>query len=658
MLILFLCSASLWSCRSAQRASSDDIATALQQERRMLSEAGVSLETTRVPSEGTLRLAPESDTYSHFLHVTDGDSLRRIFGLGIYTPRVHPRHYTRYDPIHSRIIDDHVFSSLMESMNLVYTRYTRNRLLERPDYYDFASGDKTMIMGSGHLNWWLRNRYAPEGETWLRREQQENLRQITDPDGLKAEVDALYDLAGESNLIVKLIDEPEHGGAGDSWSYTADGLRMLYDAVDGRSLVALGLGPVGQANGSGRGNKLIWSLENPGDMNVPPVSELARTSLTWQEVLDISMNYYEGTYDILWLNSYALQNSEPSRTGAIVRNMLNHPTIAKTKPVWIWISAENFRFGDPDEAMDSIRRQTFSALANEVSGLLFYPDTRVRGNDDEHDERLWELTFDLIKEIQFWRPVLERGSYQDHVWGEGLEWIIYEYGGYEYLFAVNHTNQAVSSEALPGFRAAALESGIWARSVQDGEFRRMHFPSNLTFHEDVAQLTSERQFSTRRVESKWSSSMHPRRVSKAPVLDTFTELPQQPPRAGTFMLQTEPSEAGQTAIETRISVLPGMSIEGLIWYLAEYSEEEIAALTAVIYDENGRELRRDTQFSQISAKELGYNTDWTRLSIQTAAAPANAAWMTLKVEGRASMFWDDAVFRISTLPVAGQQLIE
>lgn len=445
-------------------------------------------------ADSTLFVITDHD-YSHFLfRKDDKGQLRRTFVLGVYTDLLHPRYFDTWDTRHNRIPDKELFDELTRDFNLIYTRFTYinpEQGVNRPAYYDSLGNDKAFVMGAGHLPWWLRTNYSTGESGVLSCEDQLSLHERVDRPAFRRQLEEISRFAGESPLIINLVDEPERGGYGDSWSFSGDMLRLMYKEASPFGLVSLGLGPVGFANGNGQGNKLLWSLDNydggcfeegerPDDATI-----LRRTNRNTAEVLDGMMNHYAGSYDLLYLNSYALQISNPAATGATVSGMLHHPTVNRQKPVYPWISTENFRY-DPDEkGFSTIRRQVFSALANEAGGILFYPDVRVdRGNrPGEYDERLWQFTLELAEELNEWRDVLETGEVIGMENGNqnGVEWIRYKNEDYDVLFLANHRNQTIRLESIHDekqteqlrhpIQISARKSGIWYRPVGESDFR-------------------------------------------------------------------------------------------------------------------------------------------------------------------------------------------
>ena|GEM_PF-5554181 len=425
-------------------------------------------------SDSSFFLMPE-DEYSHFLFRmnVDGEP-QRVFALGAYISLLHPKYFQEFDPRHNRIPNEALFNTLREHYTLIYTPFTYvNEVVKRPAFYDSLQGDSGFVMGAGHIPWWLRTNYGVERKDLLSRKDQESLASRIDQDHVKEPIQNLIRFTGDSNLIINLADEPERGGYGGSWFYSKETLKTMYELASEHGLVSIGLGPVGNARGRGVGNKLTWSLEFPFSwFQNPSDRRIRRTKMTWRQILDSMLRYYDGVYDIIYLNSYAFTISDNRRAGKIVKQMLHHPTIDHKKPVWLWISVENFRHPDPEKGYQQIRRQAFSAIANEGSGLMFYPDVNEYETGD-YDETLWFLSLELMKELQYWRPVLEKGKMIKNYVDRDVEWIQYNYDGQEVVFLVNHGSKALSNIGHGLLYAAPGQSGVWYRNKGETTFN--HF---------------------------------------------------------------------------------------------------------------------------------------------------------------------------------------
>ncbi|AXJ02169.1 hypothetical protein CYPRO_2932 [Cyclonatronum proteinivorum] len=411
-------------------------------------------------------LRPES-LQPHFVWRTNSAGQpQRVFGIGVNVPLLHPRYFKTYDQRHRRIFDEALFDTLRPRFDQIYATFTYERDdVIRPAHYDSLRGYQAMIMGASHLPWWLRTRYAAENEP-LSYEEQLNLHNRIDRDRLEERILDVIRFGGRRNVIVNLFDEPERGTASNLWHFTGDTARLMYELASPHALVSLGLGPVGNGHGQGTSNALMWHRTEgspeaaAGITSNEPLRGL--TGESWKETLNVMMDEYQGAYDVLFLNSYAFQIADPRRAGAVTRAMLEHPTINRQKPVWIWFSAEHFRHsGNPEREMPNIRQQVFSAIANEASGVLFYPDVRVDGRSGSYDERLWHLVLGFAEELQRWKPVLEQGRPVTNFVSEDLEWILYRYRGAGYLFAVNHSSRDIRLSAPVRTVIPAGVSGVF-----------------------------------------------------------------------------------------------------------------------------------------------------------------------------------------------------
>lgn len=573
----------------------------------------VSSSSSSIAQQHQIIVLPESDE-AHFMHqiTAEGDTIR-FFGLGIYIDLLHNKYFQAYDFRHNRIPDDNLFNSLTSAYNLIYARFAyTGPMVRRPAFYDSLTKDNAFVMGAGHLPWYLRYNYAADGNELLSKTDQATLAQRIDRDAFRNIFKELNDFAGESNLIINLLDEPERGGYGGSWFYTRETLQLMYELGREHGLVSLGLGPVGNAQGGGTGNKLTWSLENPSPwFRNPSQRTIRRTSSSWQQILDKMLTYYDGTYDIIYLNSYAFQIADPSRTGAIVREMLKHPTINNAKPVLPWISTENFRYGDRNRAISNIRRQSFSSIANQAAGIMFYPDTRVEGTD-QYDETLWEASLDLVKELNFFRPVLERGKIVQNSVSGNQEWIHYEYKGNEFLFLVNHDEKSVRVPISGNVEIEGWESGVWHRAKGEDAFNRFQFPLNLTFFDEKTtfKLTEENIDENRvKVESSMSKiGLNALRMTQIPEQDNIE-------------------------MATKIGVIPGVSYEFSAWtYGCEASDPY---LEIVIYA--GNEMIQKSESTSIKEDDAdGCPTGWKKLSITSQQIPSNATKIEIKLGVRGS----------------------
>jgi len=532
---------------------------------------------------------PESEA-SHFIYqVTAEGDTTRFFGLGIYIDLLHPKYFQAYDFRHNRIPDDQLFHSLTSAYNLIYARFTyTGPMVRRPAFYDTLIRDNAFIMGAGHLPWYLRSTYSTSGVELLNREDQASLASRINREAFGKTFQEIVDFAGESNLIINLLDEPERGGYGGSWFYSRETLQLMYELASKHGLVSLGLGPVGSAEGRGTGNKLTWSIENPNSwFRNPSERMIRRTSSNWKQILDKMLTYYEGTYDIIYLNSYAFQIAEPSRTGSIVREMLRHPTINASKPVLPWISTENFRYGNVDIAVSNIRRQTFSAIANEAAGIMFYPDTRVDGTS-KNDEQLWEASFDLVKELNFFRPVLERGKMLGNSANGNQEWILFEYKENEFLFFVNHRDAAVSLSEPGTLTAGRLESGVWYRTLGEHAFKRFQYPTNATFFRDELLLDGITDTSRIKIDTRMA-------------------------KIGAQSLKMESHTVNNIEASKRLDIIPGLNYEITVWtYGCELSDPY---LRIAIYS-------GDAFLTQIESKSIKDENDgcpigWNKLNVVT-----------------------------------------
>lgn len=411
-------------------------------------------------------LRPES-LQPHFVWRTNSAGQpQRVFGIGVYIPLLHPRYFETYDQRHQRIFDEALFEILRPRFDQIYATFTYERDdVIRPAHYDSLRGSQAMILGAGHLPWWLRSRYAADGER-LSYEEQLSLYERIDRDRAEERILDVIRFGGGRNVIINLFDEPERGTASNLWHYTGDTARLLYELAAPHALVSLGLGPVGNSRGQGTSNALMWH-RTVGSAEVAATitsNEPLRgvTGESWEHTLDVMMDEYQGSYDLLLMNTYAFQIADPRRAGAVTRAMLHHPTINRQKPVWIWFSAEHFRHsGEPEREMRNIRQQVFSAIANEASGVLFYPDVRVDGRPGTYDERLWHLVMDFAEELQRWKPVLEQGRPVTNFVSEDLEWMLYRYRGESYLFAVNHSSRDIPLTAPIETVIPAGTSGVF-----------------------------------------------------------------------------------------------------------------------------------------------------------------------------------------------------
>lgn len=411
-------------------------------------------------------LLPESEL-PHFVYRLDAQGTpQRVFGIGVFAPLLHPRYFQTYDQRHRRIFDEVLFDTLQPRFDQIYATFTYERAdVVRPAFYDSLRGSEAMIMGASHLPWWLRTRYAAEGER-LSFEEQLSLHERIDRERLRERIQDVIRFAGGRNVILNLFDEPERGTASNLWHFTGDTARLMYELASPEVLVSLGLGPVGNSRGEGTGNALVWQRTGgTAEMAATVTSDapLQRaTELSWEQILDIMMEEYRDAYDVLFINTYAFQIADPRRAGAVTRAMLHHPTIDRKKPVWIWFSAEQFRHrGEPEREMQNIRQQVFSAIANEATGVLFYPDVRVNAESGRYDERLWHLVLRFAEELQHWKPVLEHGQPVTNFVSDELEWILYRYRGANYLFAVNHSRRDIRLEAPVRVTIPAGGSGVF-----------------------------------------------------------------------------------------------------------------------------------------------------------------------------------------------------
>lgn len=414
-------------------------------------------------------LRPES-LQPHFVWRTNSAGQpQRVFGIGVYVPLLHPRYFETYDQRHRRIFDEALFETLRPRFDQIYATFTYERDdVIRPAHYDSLRGAQALILGAGHLPWWLRTRYAADGER-LNYEEQLSLHERIDGDRLEERVLDVIRFGGGRNVILNLFDEPERGTASNLWHFTGDTARLLYELAAPHALVSLGLGPVGNSRGQGTSNALMWH-RTVGSAEVAATitsNEPLRgvTGESWEHTLDVMMDEYQGAYDLLLMNTYAFQIADPRRAGAVTRAMLHHPTINRQKPVWIWFSAEHFRHsGEPEREMRNIRQQVLSAIANEASGVLFYPDVRVDGRPGTYDERLWHLVMDFAEELQRWKPVLEQGRPVTNFVSEDLEWVLYRFRGESYLFAVNHSSRDIRLAAPIETVIPAGAGGVFMRT--------------------------------------------------------------------------------------------------------------------------------------------------------------------------------------------------
>lgn len=586
----------------------------------------VIAQQSAINHEHTFFLVQDSN-YSHYLHRLDKNGEeQRVFGLGIYIDLLHPKYFQAYDFRHNRIPDDTLFESLYQNYNLIYARFTyTGPMARRPGFYDTLTGGRSFVLGAGHLPWYLRHTYSTAGNEVLSRADQETLASRIDKEKLDGVVREIISFAGESNLIINLSDEPEWGGYGDSWAYSGETLRVLYDVASRYRLVSLGLGPIGTPDGAGQGSKLLWALENPNPLLSlnPSQRRLLRTSKSWQQVLGTLLDYYDGAFDVLYLNTYRFTMGNNRRAGAIVREVFNHPTINHKMPFMLWISAENFRHNDPGQALRGLRGQSFSALANNVSGLLYYPD--VSDGKDTYDETLWELSLDLVKEIGFFLPVLERGENISNFYSRHVEWIHHTYQGYDFVFGINHSNRQQTLKQPGKITMAPGASGVWYKKNEEAEFRFFEFPKNLTFHSEL------------------DSGLSGRFKINGDVSLTGLEG-----KIGKNALQMSTTEQESAGIEFDVSALEGMEYEIIAWVNGcEASEPELRA-----YAMNNDEILSVSKFKPgVDADDEGCAVSWGRVRLKTDRIPEGATHLRVYLgaaaeSGISTTYFDDVTIRL------------
>ncbi len=592
----------------------------------LMTYSNVIAQQSATNHEKTFFLVEDSD-YSHYLHKLDKNGEKqRVFGLGIYVDFLHPKYFQAYDFRHNRIPDDNLFESLRQNYNLIYGRFTyTGPMVRRPDFYDSLTGSHSFIMGAGHLPWYLRFTYSTAGDETLSISDQQTLASRIDREKLDGTVREIIDFTGNSNLIINLADEPELGVYGDNWFYTTETLRLLYDTASQYRLVSLGLGPVGKPNGSGQGSKLIWSLENTNPLlnREPSATRWRQTSKTWQQVLGTLLDYYEDTFDVLYLNSYRFTIADNRRAGAIVREVFNHPTLNHKNPFMLWISAENFRHDDPGKALRGMRGQSFSALANNVSGLLYYPDVSV--GEDRYDEKLWELSLDLIKEIGFFRPVLERGKKADNFISDDLEWIHHKYKGFDFVFGINHSNIEQNLKDPGKINMTPGASGVWYKKNEEAAYRFFEFPKNLSFHSELNSKLSGRFNVTGDI--------------------SLSELEN---KIGKNALKLTTSGNESAGIEFDISALEGMQYEIMAWVNGcEASEPELRAYAM----KNDEILSTSIFKTEVDEDDEGCTVSWDKIRLKTDIIPEGTTHLRIYLgaaaePGISTTYFDDVTIRL------------
>ncbi len=289
--------------------------------------------------------------------------------------------------------------------------------------------------------------------------------------------------------------------------------------------------------------------------------------------------------------------------------------------------------------MTTIRAQAFSAIANDASGLMFYPDVRVRGQDGTFDERIWEHTYHLIKEINFWRPVLELGERKEIGKTDDTEWIHFTYNNYDVVFLVNHGRRDATLEVPGSMEINGRESGVWFRNMNDEDdpFRKFRFPANLGFHSDKSGD-----------ENRWSLSGSGEGYQSLLLREGIS------PKNGEAVLSLSASRAVSVVSETTFDLLTGSRLEAGIWFKKSgsagdrHAAEDYPVLTLEIWSDDER---IQTFSSSVKTANGLYDSNWVRLITKTGELPSHAthARLTIGSTGPGSWLIDDAFLKMELM---------
>jgi len=589
------------------------------------------------------------------------DSEPRFFGLGFYLHGL-PNKY--FDGGNTNIAPSKtLFSSLKQYSRVFYVRF---QYAETGDYFSLENGKQFFMINDSHFLWRSTRNLGGNFNSDF---EKNNVRSIHSNIG-PADMDAMAsrlshsftDLllseyrayAKNNDWVISTIDEPEKGGAtsrGENWAYTSETLEMLYERSHDYfettgvkpSLVSVGLGPVADHRGQPRGNKVIYSKihrENipPNDLavyNDPKYFQLDPSEWDWKSVLDTTMQYYAGTYDILQINSYAFTIAYPEKMGEIVARMISNTK--GEKAIWPWISAEPSRYTNPDgnEAISNIRLQTFSAIANGASGVFFYPGPP---HDSDQSEGLWQNALNVIKELYAFIPVLELGQMVGKWQSNNVELIAYQYNGRQYAFAVNHSNSTQNITFYTDGTPRTLNidekyAGIFHAHPETETFTKFTYPDNLTFNK-YTSLPDNRQ-----IDSQWVRSIGDAQNVQI-YISGDSNVPDDNIIIGNHSLYLNDTSTSSTvAVERFIDIIPGTEIRLKGWnkHLSGNPQD----LTIQFYD--GSQWLSDQHAPNLNSNQPG---EWHLRDTGFVPVPENATRAkifigTVSNSHLSEGYWDD-----------------
>lgn len=555
---------------------------------------------------------------------------RRFFAIG-----------TRVDGLKTKPVDETTFLSIREYFN---TLWINIRDIDDPRHLypdgiftrlDYVRHDEGLFL-AGDLAWRLQAEPGCiidiNGDGIFQPSEQRRGHRRVQPQAARRAMSRMQQLVSpptgpKRSMIYYLMDEPDAGYATDHhWAFTDSLLKRFYDQRPEGSLAYIDLGPV-------TGSKLLYEKEFPDrapDQGTPRFfAGLKHSYATTAENVRVTAGTYAPAADILGINSYDATNRRPALLGDAVSWI--HEA-SGYKPVWPWVSAEQARYRDEASMYNTVRPQLFAAIVHGAGGVLFYNDQSVVARSDRA-ELYWDRMFDLVKEVNLFRDVLEEYTAVAFSYAAPAQW-----RGFErpvkgkkriYYFAMN-SSEDPQPLMLPGGGSATLaenDGGVWM--VEGTTVRRLAPAANLSFE----------------VWEESSAGKAPRAWQVQCASGTGISRETGRMRIGLAGLQLR-DEAGRSGREAMVSqTIPcahGEIYEAQGWC---WLQQGAPALLRLEYLDSGGKVLKSRETTAPAVKEK-----WSLVRV-ALEAPARAVQLRLAIRSGSGKqtgvsLWDDMLLRI------------
>jgi hypothetical protein len=156
--------------------------------------------------------------------------------------------------------------------------------------------------------------------------------------------------------------------------------------------------------------------------------------------IQITTKAYEGTADILGVNSYGYFNANAKNVATVADAMRE---VVPDKPLWFFFQA--FEANNP--GIKSMRSQVYAAIIHGVTGILFY-------NNDNSSTPFWSEIQDLSKELKQNEDLIRSETVAYQLEGD-IQYVIKSYAGQRYLISVNF-GDSTCTLTLNGFPTVSM----------------------------------------------------------------------------------------------------------------------------------------------------------------------------------------------------------